>query len=135
MLLNILTVGDVVAQAGLDCLCRHLRRVKAEHDVHFTVVNGENAAGIGISPNQAEEILDAGADVVTLGNHTWGRREIAAYLEDAPCVLRPANYSGAVPGRGYGSFDGPRGVRIGVMNLIGRVEMDPNVENPFTVAD
>ncbi len=133
--LNVLAVGDVVSQAGLDFLGRRLRRLKKENDVHFTVVNGENAAGVGLLPRQAEDILDAGADVVTLGNHTWSKMQIADYLEDAPCVLRPANFSSKVPGRGYGVFDGPHGLRIGVMNLIGRVQLNPNVENPFTTAD
>lgn len=133
--LNVLAVGDVVSQNGLDFLSRHLRQIQRENDVHFTVVNGENAAGIGLFPNQAEDILDAGADVVTLGNHTWSKRQIADYLEDAPCVLRPANFSPNVPGRGWGVFDGPHGLRIGVMNLIGRVELNPNVDNPFTTAD
>ena len=77
MLLHLLAVGDVVAQGGLDCLHRHLRRLKKEHDVHFTVVNGENAAGLGLLPQHAEELFDAGADVITLGNHTWGKRQIA----------------------------------------------------------
>jgi hypothetical protein len=132
---NVLAVGDVVAEAGLDYLNRTLRRVKREHEVDFTVVNGENAAGNGLLPEQAEAILDAGADVVTLGNHTWGKRQLADYLEYAPNVLRPANFSPSVPGRGYGIFDGPLGMRIGVMNLIGRVDLTPNADNPFTVAD
>ncbi len=135
MELNVLAVGDVVSQAGLDFLERRLPRLKREIGVHFTVVNGENAAGIGLLPRQAEAILDSGADVVTLGNHTWSKLQIADYLDDAPCVLRPANFSQRLPGRGYGVFDGPRGLRIGVMNLIGRVELNPNAENPFTTAD
>ena len=135
MELNVLAVGDVVSQAGLDFLERRLPRLKREIGVHFTVVNGENAAGIGLLPRQAEAILDSGADVVTLGNHTWSKMQIADYLDDAPCVLRPANFSQQLPGRGYGVFDGPRGLRIGVMNLIGRVELNPYAENPFTTAD
>ena len=70
MLLNVLAVGDVASEIGLDCLHRHLRSLKKKHNVHFTVVNGENAAGIGLLPRHAEEIFDAGADVITLGNHT-----------------------------------------------------------------
>jgi 2',3'-cyclic-nucleotide 2'-phosphodiesterase len=133
--LNVLAVGDVVSQAGLNFLNRRLRSLQREYGVHFTVVNGENAAGVGLLPRQAEDILDAGADVVTLGNHTWSKMQIADYLDDAPCILRPANFSAKVPGRGYAEFDGPHGLRIGVMNLIGRLELNPNVENPFTTAD
>ena len=93
MILNVLAVGDVVGEAGLDCLTRRLRSLKKAHDIHFTVVNGENASGVGILPRQAEAILDAGADVITLGNHTWNRLQIADYLEENPYILRPANYT------------------------------------------
>ena len=81
MLLRVLAVGDVVARPGLDCLTRHLRPLQKEHQVHFTVVNGENAAGLGLLPQDAEELLDAGADVITLGNHTWGKAAIQDYLD------------------------------------------------------
>ncbi len=135
MICNILAVGDVVGDGGLDCLSKHLRQLKRLKDIHFTVVNGENASGMGILPRQARAIFDAGADVITLGNHTWNRLQIADFLEDDRYTLRPANYTNRVPGRGWGVFDGPRGLRIGVMNLIGRCEMDSNFENPFTTAD
>ena len=135
MLLNVLAVGDVVADAGLDYLSGHLRTLQRLHEIHFTVVNGENASGVGITPKQANAILDAGADVITLGNHTWNKLQITDFLDDNSYILRPANYSPAVPGRGWGVYDGPRGLRIGVMNLIGRCEMDSNADNPFTVAD
>lgn len=135
MICNILAVGDVVGDGGLDCLSKHLRQIKRLKDIHFTVVNGENASGMGILPRQARAIFDAGADVITLGNHTWNRLQIADFLEDDRYTLRPANYTNRVPGRGWGVFDGPRGLRIGVMNLIGRCEMDSNFENPFTTAD
>ena len=135
MILNVLTVGDVVGEQGLYFLTRHLRALQKLHDIHFTVVNGENASGVGILPRQARAIYDAGADVVTLGNHTWNRIQIKDLLPEAPWLLRPANYTSRVPGRGLGIYDGPRGLRIAVMNLIGRCEMDSNFDNPFTVAD
>ena len=135
MLLNVLAVGDVVAESGLDFLCRHLSSLKKLHEIHFTVVNGENASGVGITPAQADAILHAGADVVTLGNHTWNKLQIADYLDECPYILRPANYSPRVPGRGWAVLDGPRGLRIGVVSLIGRTGLDPNVDNPFTTAD
>jgi len=135
MQLHVLAVGDVVGESGLDFLSRHLRALKKLKSVDFTVVNGENASGRGILPRQAQDIFDAGADVITLGNHTWNRLQIADFLEDNPYILRPANYTARVPGRGWGVFEGPRGLRIGVMNLIGRTEMDANFDNPFTVAD
>ena len=135
MQLNILAVGDVVGESGLDFLARHLRPLKKLRDIHFTVVNGENASGVGILPRQAREIFDAGADVVTLGNHTWNRIQIKDLLDDVPWMLRPANYSSRVPGRGLGVYEAAGGLRVGVLNLIGRCEMDPNPDNPFTVAD
>ena len=135
MLLHILAVGDVVSERGLDCLHHHLRALKKEHDIHFTVVNGENAAGLGLLPRHADEIFDAGADVITLGNHTWSRLQIADYLDQSPYILRPANFAPNLPGRGFGVFEGPQGLRIGVLNLMGRFELDSNLSSPFEKAD
>ena len=135
MLLNILAVGDVVSEAGVDYLNRQLRAIKKEHGVHFTVVNGENAAGLGLLPRHAEALFDAGADVITLGNHTWNKLRIADYLEDNPYILRPANFNPKLPGKGWGVYEGPQGLRIGVMNLMGRFELDSNLSSPFLMAD
>lgn len=135
MLVNILAVGDIVSEAGVSYLSHHLSSLKKLYQVHFTVVNGENAAGIGLTANNALDIFDAGADVITLGNHTWGKIKITNFLEDNRYILRPANYPERLPGRGWGVYDAPMGLRVGVINLIGRVCMDPNVDNPFTVAD
>ena len=135
MILNLFAVGDVVGEQGVEFLCRHLRSLQKLHDIHFTVVNGENASGLGILPRQAKDIYDAGADVVTLGNHTWNRIQIRNIMDESPWLLRPANFSSRVPGRGIGVYEGPRGLRIGVLSLIGRTEMDPNPDNPFTTAD
>ena len=132
---HLLAVGDVVADGGLDCLRRHLRPLQKTYDVHFTVVNGENAAGLGLLPHHAEEIFAAGADVITLGNHTWGKRQILDTLEDNPYLLRPANFAPNLPGRGFGVYEGPRGLRIGILNLMGRFELDSNLDSPFQVAD
>ena len=131
MILNVLAVGDVVGDSGVEYLGRHLRELKKLKDVHFTVVNGENASGVGILPRQARDIFDAGADVVTLGNHTWNRIQIADFLEKDRYILRPANYAGRVPGRGFGIYDGPQGLKIGVINLMGRLELNANLDSPF----
>lgn len=135
MLFRVLAVGDVVSEVGLDCLHRHLRALKKQHDVHFTVVNGENAAGLGLLPRHAEEIFDAGADVITLGNHTWNKRQIVDYLDSSPYILRPANFAPSNPGRGFGIFEGPNGLQVGVLNLMGRFELDSNLSSPFELAD
>ena len=135
MNLRVLAIGDVVGESGLDFLCRHLPALRRLHGVHFTVVNGENAACNGLLPEQADAIFSAGADVITMGNHTWDKRQIVPYMDECPYLLRPANYTKRAPGRGWGIFDGPQGLRIRVVSLIGRCEMDSNFDNPFTVAD
>ena len=135
MILRVLAVGDVVGDCGVDFLTKHLPALRRLHGVHFTVVNGENAACNGLLPKQAEAVFSAGADVITMGNHTWDRQQIVDYMEGCPYLLRPANYTNRVPGRGYGVFDGPRGLRVRVVDLIGRCEMDANFDNPFTKMD
>ena len=132
--MKILAVGDVVFQPGLEILRRKLRAVQKAHGVSFTIVNGENASGVGVTPEQVDRILDAGADLVTLGNHVYGKRQIIPYLDDCPYVLRPANYAPQQPGRGWGIFD-CAGWRLLVMNLIGRCDMKFGAENPFLMAD
>ena len=135
MIYHILAVGDVVGESGLDHLARNLRPLKQFRGIHFAVVNGENAAGTGLTPAHVDALYAAGADVVTLGNHTWNRLQIKDFLEECPYILRPANYPDRAPGRGWGVFDGPRGLRIRVVDLIGRCEMDSNFDNPFTKID
>ncbi|HIT01446.1 MAG TPA: YmdB family metallophosphoesterase [Candidatus Enterenecus merdae] len=135
MILRVLAVGDVVGESGLDFLCRHLPALRKLHGVHFTVVNGENAASNGLLPDQVHAILNAGADVITLGNHTWDKRQIVPLLDECPCLLRPANYTARAPGRGWGIFNGPQGLRLRVVNLIGRWGMDSNFDNPFSTMD
>lgn len=131
---RVLTVGDVVGEPGLDCLSRHLRHLKKDTQADFCIVNGENAANVGLSPRHAEEIFDAGADVITLGNHTWGRRDICDYLDDCRNILRPANFAPQLPGRGWGVFP-CKDREIAVVNLIGRCHMNFTADNPFTKMD
>ena len=131
---HILAVGDVVMEPGLRHLERHLRPLQKLKNISFTVVNGENAAGVGLTAEQAERIYAAGADVVTLGNHAFGKSQIAQYLEDTPWLLRPANYTGRAPGRGCGIYDLGK-FRVRVLNLIGRCSLAWGADNPFTAAD
>lgn len=134
MLYHILAVGDVVGEPGLRHLEKHLRALQKFKQIHFTVVNGENAAGVGLTPEQAWRIYDAGADAVTLGNHSFGKMQIKDFLDETSWILRPANYTGRAPGRGCEIFD-LGGVRVRVMNLIGRCDLAWGAENPFTTAD
>ena len=131
---NILAVGDVVAPQGLAYLRKKLPMLRKKYEAAFTVVNGENASNVGLTPQQAEDMLDAGADVITLGNHAFRQRSILNYLDDIPYILRPANYAPQNPGRGWGVFDSKLGP-IGVVNLIGRVNMDYGPDNPFLQID
>ena len=135
MNIRVLAVGDVVGDSGVDFLRCHLPALRKLYGVDFTVVCGENAACNGLLPAQAEAIFSAGADVITMGNHTWDKRQIVKYMEDNPYIIRPANYTARAPGRGWGVFDGPRGLRIRVVDLIGRTGLDANFDNPFTKVD
>ena len=128
--LKVLAVGDVVGNPGLDRIRRSLRYLKRKTNADFVIVNGENANVVGITPQQAEDILDAGADVITMGNHTFNRREIIPCLEDNPRILRPANYAPQSPGRGWGIYDSKCG-NVAVIDLIGRCGMDFGPDNPF----
>ncbi len=127
---KVLAVGDVVGNPGMDRICRSLRYLKRKYEADFVVVNGENAAVVGLTPRQAEDILDAGADVITMGNHTFSKREIVDYMDECPRILRPANYAPQTPGRGYGIFDTRVGP-VAVIDLIGRCNMDYAPDNPF----
>ena len=131
---RVLTVGDVVGGPGMDRIKRSLRYLKRKCNADFVIVNGENASVVGITPDQAEDILDAGADVITMGNHTWGKREIATYMDDSSRILRPANYAPQVPGRGYGVYETNVGA-VAVIDLIGRCNMDYGPDNPFLIID
>ena len=136
MTVNVLAIGDVAGKSGMEFLTRKLHGVKKFYDVKFTVVNGENTAGLGVRSEHAQTVLDAGADVVTLGNHAWGVREIRNFLDDTSNILRPANFAPQVPGRGWGVFETSFG-DVCVINLIGRADM-PNsytCENPFFEVD
>ena len=127
---KVLAVGDVVGGPGMDRVCRSLRWLKKKTGADFVVVNGENASVVGITPQQVEDILDAGADVITMGNHTFAKREIVPYMEDSSRILRPANYAPQTPGVGYGVYETGCGP-VAVIDLQGRVNMDYTPDNPF----
>lgn len=127
---RVLCVGDVVGNPGLNEIRRNLRKLIHKTNADFTVVNGENAAVVGITPDQAEQIFDAGADIITLGNHTFSKREIVPYMEDNRRILRPANYAPQTPGEGVCVVDTNAG-DVAVIDLIGRVNMDYTPDNPF----
>ena len=127
---KVLCVGDVVGTPGLNRIRQSLRYLKRKTGADFVIVNGENTALVGITPQQAEDILDAGADVITLGNHAFGKREICDYLDDSSCVLRPANLAPQNPGQGVGIYHTSAGP-LAVVNLQGRCNMPFGPDNPF----
>ena len=134
MSVRILAVGDVCGQPGLDHLEKILKPYKKEKNIDFTVVNGENANVVGVTPRQCDAIFRAGADVITLGNHTWVRYELQPYLDERTKILRPANFAPQCPGRGIHVFHTAFG-DVCVLNLMGRFTLDSNTDNPFVIAD
>ena len=130
---RILAVGDVTA-GGLQFLRRRLPKLLRQREIDFCVVNGENASLVGITPEQAEAIFSAGANVITLGNHAFNRREIVPYIARTPELLRPANQPPQQPGQGWGVFETPFG-DVAVVNLIGRCGMDFTPDNPFLLVE
>ena len=135
MSINILALGDVFGKPGRHIIRECLQDFKRRHNVAFCVANGENAAGgTGLTPVTAKELLAAGVDVLTNGDHVWRRKEIAALMERDDRLLRPANLSPLGAGRGYHTYHTPEGVRISVINLLGRTFMMPS-DSPFRAAD
>ena len=117
--------GDVVGKSGREAVVEHLPDLRDRLKLDFVVVNAENAAGgFGITERTANELYDAGADVLTLGNHAWDQSEALSYISREPRLLRPVNYrEGAAPGRGASLYDRPDGRRILVMNVLLRLYM------------
>lgn len=134
MAYRVLAVGDTVGSPGLEYIKRRLRDIRRELGADFVCVNGENANVVGCTPRQLDGILAAGADCITLGNHTWTRWELQPYLNEELRVIRPANYAPHCPGRGMAVFDTPAGA-VTVINLLGRFTLDPNTDNPFLTVD
>ena len=129
--MRILFVGDVVGRAGRAAISEYLPDMIRDWTLDLVVVNGENSAGgFGITEAIYQEFLDAGADAVTLGNHSWDQREALVFIERAPRLVRPVNYPKGTPGRGAALIDTRRGQRALVVNAIGRVFMTP-FDDPF----
>ena len=132
--MKILAVGDVVGENGLNKLKEILPNLKQREKIDFVIVNGENVAGgMGITEKHFKQILFAGADVVTLGNHTWSKKDVFNFIDNEK-ILRPANYPKGVVGKGYNIYK-CKNKKIAVMNLIGRTNMGILSENPFLEAD
>ena len=132
--MKILAVGDLIGNAGVRELKNKLAKIREKEKIDFVIVNGENAAeGMGITERNFNDILAEKVDVITMGNHTWGKKDIFNIIENKN-LLRPANYSEGIPGKGYGLYK-CKDKTICVINLIGRTDMNVLSENPFLVAD
>jgi metallophosphoesterase (TIGR00282 family) len=131
----LLFCGDVVGRAGRRVICEHVPALRQRLAIDFVVVNGENAAhGFGITEEICQEFYEAGVDVVTTGNHVWDRREIVSYIAADHRLLRPLNYPEGTPGQGARVYDGPGRRRVLVMQVMGRLFMDP-LDDPFAAAE
>lgn len=131
--MRILFIGDIFGKSGRDLAVRMIPHLRREYNVDFCIVNGENTThGRGIGMDSADELLAAGADCITMGNHTWGNYEINSIIDDYP-IVRPANFAEGLPGRGSLVLENDQGLKLAVLNIQGRVYMEP-CENPFTCA-
>jgi 2',3'-cyclic-nucleotide 2'-phosphodiesterase len=132
--MKVLFIADIMGQAGREAVAKILPALKTKEQVDLVIANGENAAGgMGLTSNIARDIFHLGIDVLTMGNHTWDKKEILDIIDDE-AIVRPANYAPGVPGRGAMLATTAAGIKVGILNLIGRVFMPPS-DCPFRSAD
>ena len=134
--LKILIIGDVTGPSGISHLKNTLWQIREKHSVDFTVVNGENASFVtGISPDGAEELLLAGADVITGGNHTLQNKAAYSYLDSKDNILRPINFPAEAAGKGYCICEAKNGYRVLVINAMGNIHIEPVLDSPYPYID
>ena len=130
--MKILAVGDLVGSNAIKELKNVLPKIKQQYNIDFTIVNAENVAeGMGITEKNFNDILEQKVDAITMGNHTWGKKDIFKFINH-PKLIRPANYPNGVLGKGYGIYE-CNGKKIAIINLLGRVDVNVLSENPFIV--
>jgi 2',3'-cyclic-nucleotide 2'-phosphodiesterase len=135
MSMRILFVGDIVGRSGRTLICERLSNLVRDWKLDLVVANGENAAGgFGITETIYRELIDAGIDAITLGNHAWDQKEALVFIERAPRLIRPINYPPGTPGRGAALVDAKNGARVLIVNAMARVFMDP-LDDPFAAID
>jgi metallophosphoesterase (TIGR00282 family) len=133
--MRILFIGDIVGRSGRNVVLQQMPALVRDWKLDFVAVNGENAAGgFGITEAIYQDLIDAGADVITLGNHAWDQREALVFIERAPRLLRPLNFPPGTPGRGATLVNARNGGRVLVVNLMGRIFMDP-LDDPFAAVE
>jgi len=132
---RILFIGDVVGRSGRAIVAERLPGLVRDWRLDLVIVNGENAAGgFGITEAIYQDLIDAGADAVTLGNHAWDQKEALVFIERAPRLIRPLNYPAGTPGRGAAMIETKNGAQALVVNAMGRIFMDP-LDDPFAAVD
>ncbi len=130
--MKILYLGDVVGRAGRAAITERLPALRDRLKLDFVVVNGENATrGMGLSGDHAKLILEAGADVITLGDHAFDQKDMLSFIEQEPRIIRPLNFSKSAPGRGIGVFEATRGRKVVVTQVLGQVFMKRPFDDPF----
>ncbi len=133
--MNILFLGDIMGQAGRKAVQDYLPSLKTTYALDFVIANGENAAhGFGITNKLSDELCALGIDVITTGNHIWDQKDLVQNIHQNPRLLRPLNYPKATPGRGMALYPLPDGRQVAVLNVMGRLFMDP-LDDPFAAAD
>src|SRR5271168_3968591 len=133
--MRVLLIGDIVGRSGRTIVYDRLPRLVRDWKLDLVVANGENAAGgFGITEAIYRELIDAGADAVTLGNHAWDQKEALVFIERAPRLIRPINYPPGTPGRGTALIETKSGAHVLVLNAMGRVFMDP-LDDPFAAVE
>lgn len=130
--MNILAVGDIVGNSGIKKLQNEITKMKEKYNIDFVIVNGENAAeGMGITEKNFNDIISCGVDCITMGNHTWGKKDVFKFI-DHPKIIRPNNYPEGVCGKGYNIYN-CKDKKIAVINSMGRAEINIGLENPFLI--
>jgi 2',3'-cyclic-nucleotide 2'-phosphodiesterase len=133
--MRILFIGDIVGRSGRAALLQRLPALIKDWQLDFVAVNGENAAGgFGITEAIYQEFVDAGADAITGGNHSWDQKEALVFIERAPKLMRPINFPAGTPGRGVALIEAKNGARVLVVNAMGRIFMDP-LDDPFAAVE
>lgn len=133
--MRVLYLGDIVGRSGRQLAVEKIPELRDQLKLDFVVVNGENAAaGFGITRKIADELFSVGCDVITTGNHVWDQKETQTYINEEPRLIRPLNFPEGTAGNGFGIFEASRGRKVLVMNVMGRIFMDP-LDDPFAAVE
>ena len=132
--MKIVFIGDIVGKEARQKLIESIPKIKKEYELDVLIVNAENAAaGFGLTKKIANQLLDAGVDAITLGNHAWDQKEMLSYIEECPKIIRALNYPSGVPGKGYYELTLPNDKKILIIQIMLRLFMGLSLDDPFSV--